>query len=468
MFDALGDKLEGVFKRLRGEGTISEKNVKEAMREIKMALLEADVNFKVVKKFTKDCTEKALGQEVLKGINPGQQMVKIVHDELVEMMGGKVAGLDIKPSKVNPIVLFGLQGAGKTTFAAKLAKRLKKQGKRVMLAACDRQRPAAIKQLETLGGQIDIPVVAMEGETDPVKVAKSAMELADRESADVLILDTAGRLHVDDQLMDQLKRLKAAVKPIHSLLVADAMTGQDAVNVAEAFHEQIGIDGVCLSKLDGDARGGAALSIRAVTGQPIRFASIGEKLDDLEEFHPDRMASRILGMGDVLTLVEKAQENLDVEAAEKMSAKMMKAEFDLQDFLDQMEQVKRMGSVKDLLGMIPGVGRQIKDLDLDDSQLTRVGCIIQSMTAQERTKPEVIGQSRKERIARGSGTTVNDVNALLKQFKTMKKMMKGMVGSVMGGKKGKRRRGFRGSGLPMAPGGLPGGGSIPPGLMPGR
>jgi signal recognition particle subunit SRP54 len=462
MFDALGDKLEGVFKRLRGQGTITEKNIRDAMREIRMALLEADVHFRVVKQFVKDATEEAIGLEVIRGVNPGQQIVKIVHDELIKMMGGEVASLDLKPDKVNVIVLFGLQGSGKTTLAAKLAKRLKKQGRRVMLVACDRQRPAAIKQLETLGGQIGVPVHTAEGQSDPVKIASEALDEADRASVSALIVDTAGRLHVDDELMQQLKSLKAAVKPAHSLLVADAMTGQDAVNVAEAFHDQIGIDGVCLTKLDGDARGGAALSIRAVTGQPIRLASVGEKLEDLEEFHPDRMASRILGMGDVLSLVERAQETIDQEQAAKAQEKLMSGQLDLQDFLDQMRQVRRMGDFKSVLGMIPGLGRQIKELDFDESELGRVEAIIQSMTPQERAYPHVIDGNRKRRIARGAGVEVADVNQLLKQFEMTKKMMRGMLGGVMG--RGKKRRRRHGGGA-VPPGAVPPG-MIPPGMMP--
>ncbi|NUP90987.1 MAG: signal recognition particle protein [Candidatus Sumerlaeia bacterium] len=462
MFDALGEKLDGVFRRLRGQGTITEKNIREAMREIRLALLEADVNFKVVKKFTQDVTEKAVGAEVIRGVNPGQQIVKIVHDELVEMMGGKGEALDIKPDKVNAIVLFGLQGSGKTTFAAKLAKRLRKQGRRVMLAACDRQRPAAIKQLETLGGQIDVPVFAAPGQSDPVAIAAAALEEADHQSMNVLIIDTAGRLHVDSELMTQLARLKAKVKPAHSLLVADAMTGQDAVNVAEAFHTRIGIDGVCLSKLDGDARGGAALSIRAVTGQPIRFASVGEKLDDLEEFHADRMAQRILGMGDVLSLVEKAQETIDIEKAAKMQEKLLKAEIDLQDFLEQMQQVKKMGSMKDILGMIPGIGRQIRQVNVGDGELHRVEAIIQSMTPQERQWPHLLDGSRRRRVARGAGVDVAEVNALLKQFEGMKKMMKGMMGLGLGkGGKRKQRRALAGLKPGMVPPGM-----FPPGMMP--
>jgi signal recognition particle subunit SRP54 len=458
MFNALGDKLEGVFKKLRGEGAITEKNIRDAMREIRMALLEADVHFRVVKQFVKDATEKAIGQEVLRGINPGQQVVKIVHDELVTMMGEKVAPLDLKSDKVNTIVLFGLQGSGKTTFAAKLAKRLKRQGRKVMLAACDRQRPAAIKQLATLGAQIEVPVHTAEGQSDPVKIAAEALEEADRGAFNVLIVDTAGRLHVDDALMDELERLKRAVKPTHSLLVADAMTGQDAVNVAERFHEQIKIDGVCLTKLDGDARGGAALSIRAVTGQPIRFASLGEKLEDLEEFHPDRMASRILGMGDVLTLVEKAQESIDTEKAQQMQEKILRADLNLQDFLDQMQQVKKMGALKDVLGMIPGVGKALKGVDLDEADMGQIEAIIKSMTPQERAFPQIIDGNRKQRIARGAGVAVPDVNQLLKQFEMTKKMMKGMLG--MGGR-GKRRR-RRGGNMPIPPG------MLPPGMMPSR
>ncbi len=456
MFQALGDKLEVVFARLRGQGTITEKNIREAMREIRLALLEADVHFRVVKQFVKDVTEKAVGQEVLSGINPGQQVVKIVHDELVGLMGGSVARLDLKPDKVNTIVLLGLQGSGKTTFAAKLALRFKKGGRRAMLVACDRQRPAAIAQLQSLGAQIDVPVHAAEGESDPVKIAAEALEVADRASVSALIIDTAGRLHIDEELMDELGRLKRAVNPTHSLLVADAMTGQDALAVAGAFHERIGIDGVCLTKLDGDARGGAALSIRSVTGQPIRFVSVGEKLDDLEEFHPDRMASRILGMGDVLTLVEKAQQTVDAEQAAAMQQKIMKAELNLQDFLDQMQQVKRMGSVKDILGMIPGLGKQMRGMDLDDSELGRIEAMIRSMTPQERQWPSILDGSRKRRVARGAGVEVADVNQLLKQFEMTRKMMKNMLGP--GSKAGRRRR--RRGGMAVPPG------MIPPGLMP--
>ena len=414
-FESLNDKLSNVFKRLRGKGRLTEADVKEAMKEIKMALLEADVNFKVVKSFVAQVTERAVGQDVMESLTPAQMIVKIVNEELTALMGGGETKLAISPAPPTVVMLVGLQGAGKTTNGAKLAGLMKKQGKRPLLCACDVYRPAAIKQLEVVGGQLDIPVFQL-GQIDPVDIAKAAVEHARRHGNDMVFLDTAGRLHVDETLMDELKRIKETVKPTEILLVVDAMIGQDAVTAAKAFDEALDIDGVMLTKLDGDARGGAALSIRAVTGKPIKFAGTGEKLDAVEVFHPDRMASRILGMGDVLSLIEKAEQNLDAKKAAEQLERLRKNKFTLSDFYDQLLQLKSMGNLEDIAGMIPGMGGKKLDLSADEGNLKRIEAIIQSMTPYERENPNVLNSSRKKRIAAGSGTQVVDVNRLLKQF----------------------------------------------------
>lgn len=441
MFQGLSEKLQETFKRLKGKGKLNEADVNEGMREVRMALLEADVNYKVVKDFVAKVKERAVGQEVLESLSPGQQIIKIVNEEMVELMGGVNSKIQIASKPPTVIMLVGLQGAGKTTHAAKLANMLKKQGKHPLLAACDIYRPAAIKQLQVLGEQIQVPVFA-EGQKNPVEIAGNALRQAGMTGADVLIIDTAGRLHINEELMEELSNIKSAVKPHEILLVVDAMTGQDAVNVAESFHSQLGLDGVILTKLDGDTRGGAALSVKAVTGCPIKFAGIGEKIDALEAFYPDRMASRILGMGDVLTLIEKAQEAFDDKKAKEMEQKLRKQEFTLDDFLDQMQQIKKMGPLSSVLEMIPGVGKQLKDVKVDEKEMGHVEAIIRSMTAEERRKPALIKDSRKKRIAKGSGTSIQEVGRLLKQFEQMQKMMKQFAGGGMGfmgkGKKGKK------------------------------
>lgn len=425
MFEDLSSRLESVLRKVRGKGKLNEKNVADSLKEIRRALLEADVNYKVVKKFIADVQEKAVGEEVLKSITPGQQIVKIVHDELVKLMGQSHS--EIKTAGIPPtvIMLCGLQGSGKTTFSGKLAAYMRKKGRRPMLAAADVYRPAAKKQLEVVGKSLNVPVYS-DDSTDALAICKSALKQAREQSCDLLILDTAGRLHVDAELMDELRQIKKAVGPHEILFIADGMTGQDAVNTAKEFVDTLDFDGVVLTKMDGDARGGAALSIRAVTDRPIKFLSVGEKLDALEVFHPDRLASRILGMGDVVSLVEKAQENIDIEKAEQLEKKLLKNQFNLEDFYDQLQQIKKMGPLENLLGMIPGVGKQLKNVQLDDNAFGRVEAIINSMTLKERRKPEIINGSRRKRIARGSGTRVQDVNQLLKQFNEMKKMMKRM------------------------------------------
>jgi signal recognition particle subunit SRP54 len=444
VFSSLSEKLQNTFKKLKGKGKLSEKDVKEAMREVRMALLEADVNYKVVKDFVNKVKERAVGAEVLKSLTPGQQVIKIVHEELIDLMGGTNSSINIASKPPTIIMMVGLQGAGKTTTAGKLGANLKKKGRRPLLVACDVYRPAAIHQLEVVGSQIDIPVFSMGDRQNPVNIAKAAVSHAENHGNDTVILDTAGRLHINEELMDELKNIKAEVKPHEILLVVDAMTGQDAVNVAEQFNEALGIDGAVLTKLDGDTRGGAALSVKAVTGCPIKYIGVGEKLDALEDFHPDRMASRILGMGDVLTLIEKAQEAFDAEKAKEMEQKIRRQQFTLEDFLEQLEQMKNMGPIEDILGMIPGVGgKQLKNMQVDEKELVRVQAIIQSMTPKERTNPEIINGSRKKRIAVGSGTRVQDVNRLLKQFNEAKKMMRHF--SDMAGRKSRRRaKGFFG------------------------
>ena len=444
-FESLTEKLSATFKRLRGKGRLSEADVKEAMKEIKMALLEADVNFKVVKGFVSSVTERAVGQDVMESLTPAQMIVKIVNEELTALMGGGETKLAISPAPPTVVMLVGLQGAGKTTNGAKLAGLMKKQGKRPLLCACDVYRPAAIKQLEVVGGQLDIPVFQM-GQIDPVDIAKAAVKHARRHGNDMVFLDTAGRLHVDETLMDELKRIKETVKPTEILLVVDAMIGQDAVTAAKAFDEALDIDGVMLTKLDGDARGGAALSIRAVTGKPIKFAGTGEKLDAVEVFHPDRMASRILGMGDVLSLIEKAEQNLDAKKAAEQLERLRKNKFTLSDFYDQLLQLKSMGNLEDIAGMIPGMGGKKLDLSADEGNLKRIEAIIQSMTPYERENPNVLNSSRKKRIAAGSGTQVVDVNRLLKQFD----MVQQLTRQFSNPKKAKGLFGrFKGMGMPF-------------------
>jgi len=422
MLEQLSQNLEGVFKKLRGHGKLSETNVSDAMREVRRALLEADVNYKVVRSFVDAIKEKALGSEVLRSITPGQQIVKIIHEELITLLGEKTVGLELSG---NPaiILLVGLQGSGKTTTSAKLARNLRKEGRQPLLVACDVYRPAAITQLQVLGKQLDIPVYAEEGEQNVVKIAQAAIRESVRFAANVVIIDTAGRLHIDADMMDEVSRLQKALKPAETLFVADAMTGQDAVNAAGTFAEAVDLTGVILTKLDGDARGGAALSVREVIGKPIKYVGVGEHLDKLEIFHPDRMASRILGMGDIVSLVEKAQQDIDVEDAAKLEEKMLKNTFDLEDFKQQLKQLKTMGPLGDLMSMIPGA-KGIKDVDIDEKRLTRIEAIINSMTLVERRKPQVLNGSRRKRIATGSGTKVQDVNQLIKQFQSMRKMMK--------------------------------------------
>ena len=430
-FEGLTEKLSATFKRLRGKGRLSESDVKEAMREIRLALLEADVSFKVVKEFVAKVTERAVGTDVLESLTPAQMIVKIVNEELTALMGGGETKLTISSSPPTVVMLVGLNGAGKTTNGAKLAGFMKKQGKRPLLVACDTFRPAAIHQLEVVGGQLDIPVFQM-GQIDPVDIAKAGIEHAKKHGNDIVFLDTAGRLHVDEELMDQLKVMKAAVNPTEILLIVDAMIGQDAVNAAKAFDEALDISGVMLTKLDGDARGGAALSIKAVTGKPIKFAGIGEKLDQIEIFHPDRMASRILGMGDVLSLIEKAEASFDAKKAAELEQKLRKNKFTLADFYDQLVQIKSMGSLSDIMGMLPGMsGKGMDNLTVDEKALAKTEAIILSMTPQERENPSILGSSRKKRIAAGSGTEVVDVNRLLKQFEMMQKMTKQFSGKNM-------------------------------------
>jgi signal recognition particle subunit SRP54 len=433
MFDQLSDRLQSTLGDIRKRGKLTEDDVDKAMREIRLALLEADVNFKVVKSFTAKVKERCLGADVLGSLNPGQQVVKIVNEELTELMGG--AGRDLVYSNrgTTVILMAGLQGSGKTTATAKLAQLLKKEGKSVALAACDVYRPAAIQQLETVGKRAGAVVYQQGTDADPVEIAKWALDKAQDEGRDVLIVDTAGRLHIDSELMDELAKIRKTVKPHNVLLVVDAMTGQDAVGVAESFSEAAEFDGVIISKLDGDARGGAALSVKAVTGKPILFASTGEKLEDFEHFHPDRMSSRILGMGDVLSLIEKAEEQVSEEEAEELQRKMSEGQFTLEDFLKQMRQIRKMGPIGNLLGMMPGMGamKKMKDVEVDDGELDRVEAIILSMTPHERAMPQIIKGSRRRRIAEGSGTKIQQVNNLVKQFDQMKKLMKHMANGQM-------------------------------------
>ena len=448
-FEGLTEKLQGAFKKLSGKGKISEADAKAAMREVRMALLEADVNFTVVKDFIKRVTERIVGSEIMESLTPAQQVIKVVNEELTALMGGTNAKLTYSPQAPTIYMMAGLQGAGKTTMCAKLGNMIKKGGKKPLLVACDVYRPAAIKQLQVVGGQVGVEVFER-GQGNPVQIAKEAVDHARYYGFDPVIIDTAGRLHIDEALMQELRDVRDTVHPKEILLVVDAMTGQDAVTVASTFNEQLGIDGVILTKLDGDTRGGAAISVRAVTGKPIKFCGVGEKLTDLEPFHPDRMASRILGMGDVLSLIEKAQESFDEKQAVDLTRKMRTNAFTLEDYLEQMNQLNKMGSIKDMLKMIPGLGSKIKDADIDEDKMNKAqkknAAIILSMTRMERRNPDILNASRKRRIAAGSGTTVQEVNLLLKQFDQAKEMMKSMMGGM---KKGKMRKMPFGGQMPM-------------------
>ena len=422
-FEGLSSRLQEITRKLKGKARITESDLKEVLREVKFALLDADVNYKIVKDFVKVIEEKALGQDVLKSLTPGQQVIKIVKDELVELLGGESSKINFTSNPPTIIMLVGLQGSGKTTTAGKLANLIRKQGKNPLLVACDVYRPAAIKQLQVVGKQLNVPVYANEQSKDVVMIAKQAINVAMSKLNDVIILDTAGRLHIDEELMQELKNLKSSVRPHEILLVVDSMTGQDAVNVAESFNSNLGIDGVVLTKLDGDTRGGAALSVKKVTGKPIKFAATGEKLSDIEEFHPDRMASRILGMGDVLSIIEKAEETFDEEEALKMEKKLRKQKFDLEDYLAQLRQVKKMGSFSSILKMLPGMGN-LKNIQIDDKEFDKVEAMICSMTLEERRNPKILNGSRRLRIAKGSGTTVQDINKFINSFEMTQKMMK--------------------------------------------
>ena len=446
IFENLAEKLQSTLKNLKGKGKLTEKDVDLAMREVKLALLEADVHYKVVKDFIKKVKERSIGSEVMESLTPGQQVIKIVNEELSELMGGVQSKINISSKPPTVIMLVGLQGAGKTSTAGKLALNLKKQGKQPMLVACDVYRPAAIKQLEIVASGAGAIFYSEEGNTNPVVIATKGYEKAKTLGYDIVIIDTAGRLHIDENLMDELKNIKSSIKPHEIMLVVDSMTGQDAVNIAESFDQTLGIDGVILTKLDGDTRGGAALSIKAITKKPIKYAAVGEKLEDLEQFYPDRMASRILGMGDVMSLIEKAQSAFDEDKAKEMQAKMKSSDFTFDDFLDQMQQIKKMGPLKNLLEMIPGMSqmKQLKDVDIDDKELVKIEAIIQSMTKKERQNPSIINASRKKRIAMGSGTHVSQVNRLLKQFEESKKMMKQFTNMSKSMKKGKMKFPFPG------------------------
>ena len=433
-FEGLSSRLQEITRKLRGKARITESDLKEMLREVKLALLEADVNYKIVKEFISTIQEKALGQDVMKSLTPGQQVVKIVKDELVELLGGTESKVQFTPNPPTIIMLIGLQGSGKTTTAGKLANLFRKQGKKPLLVACDIYRPAAIKQLQVVGAQLNIPVFSNEQSKDVVHIAKQAVSVAMSKLNDVIILDTAGRLQIDEELMNELKNLKASIKPHEILLVVDSMTGQDAVNVAKSFNDEVGIDGVVLTKLDGDTRGGAALSVKKITGKPIKFAATGEKLSDIEVFHPDRMAQRILGMGDILSVIEKAEESFDLEQAEKLEKQMRKKELDLDDYLTQLRQVKKMGSFSSLLKLIPGMN-QIKDLKVDDKEFVKIEAMICSMTKQEKRNVKLLNGSRRLRIAKGSGTTVQDVNKFIKSFEMTQKMMKQLKQNKGGMKK---------------------------------
>ncbi len=440
-FESLTDKLQNVFKNLRGKGRLTEADVKAALREVKMALLEADVSFRVVKQFINSVQERAVGEDVLGSLTPGQMVVKIVHEELISLMGSETTEIALRPgNEVTVILMEGLQGAGKTTTAAKIAGKLKSRGRTPLLVACDVYRPAAIEQLKINGEKQGVPVFSMGDAADPVDIARASVEHAKKNGFNVVIIDTAGRLHIDEDMMQELQNIRDAVHVDQTILVVDAMTGQDAVNVAESFQNKVGIDGVILTKLDGDTRGGAALSIRAVTGRPILYVGMGEKLSDLEQFYPDRMASRILGMGDILSLIEKAEMEVDEARAREMSQKLRKAEFDFNDFLDQMRQIKKMGGMNSILGMMPGMPQMKGNMEVDDSAMDRVEAIILSMTKEERANPSILNPSRKQRIAKGAGVNISEVNRIVKQFDQMKKMMKQLPG-MMGGRK---RRGLPG------------------------
>ena len=433
-FEGLSNRLQEITRKMRGKARITESDLKEMLREVKLALLEADVNYKIVKEFISTIQEKALGQDVLKSLTPGQQVVKIVKDELVELLGGVESKVNFTPNPPTIIMLIGLQGAGKTTTAGKLANLFRKQGKKPLLVACDVYRPAAVKQLQVVGAQLNIPVFSNEQSKDVVHIARQAINIAISKLNDVIILDTAGRLQIDEQLMQELKNVKTAVKPHEILLVVDAMTGQEAVNVADTFNKEVGIDGIVLTKLDGDTRGGAALSVKKVTGKPIKFAATGEKLSDIEVFHPDRMAQRILGMGDILSVIEKAEETFDMEQAEKLEKQMRKREFDLDDYLAQLRQVKKMGSFSSLLKMIPGMN-QLKDVKVDDKEFEKIEAMICSMTKQEKRNVKILNGSRRQRIAKGSGTSVQEVNKFIKSFEMTQKMMKQLKNNKGGMKK---------------------------------
>ena len=428
MLDDLTLKFDKALKKITGQGRLTEANISETLREIRRVLLDADVNYKVAKKFIDEVKEKALGKEVIASVKPGQMVTKIIYDELTRLMGGSSSQLQLNPSGVTVILLVGLQGSGKTTFAAKLANYLKNKNRKVLLVAGDVYRPAAIDQLKQLGKQISVPVFSIDGSQDPVKIADEAVKYAKENGLNTVIIDTAGRLHVDEKLMQEVVEIKKAVNPTETLFVVDSMTGQDAVNSAKAFHESVDFDGIVLTKLDGDSRGGCALSIRAVVNEPVKFVSLGEKLDSIEIFHPDRLASRILGRGDIVSLVEKAQEKIDEKEAEELEKKFLSNKFDFNDFLKQIKMIKKMGSLKSLLGMIPGLSGALKNADVDDKQLVKVEAIIQSMTKEERKNPKILNGSRRKRIARGSGNSIQDVNRLIKQFKEMQKMMKSLKG----------------------------------------
>lgn len=442
-FEGLAGKLQDTLKKLRGAGKLNEKDIKDAMREVRMALLEADVNFKVAKDFVNKVTEKAVGEEILESLTPGQQVIKVVNDELTQLMGSTQSKITFSSKPPTVYMMVGLQGAGKTTHTGKLGLMLKKQGKNPLFVACDIYRPAAIKQLQVVGQQVGVEVFTMGDKINPVDIAKAGIEYALKNGKDVVMIDTAGRLHIDEELMDELDNIKKSVRPTEILLVVDSMTGQDAVNVAESFNEKLGIDGVILTKLDGDTRGGAALSVKAVTGKPIKFAGMGEKMDELEPFYPDRMASRILGMGDVLTLIEKAQAAMDEKTALEMEKKLRTQSFTFEDFLDQLQQMKKMGPLSQIMDMIPGMNSsKMKGMQVDDKEIGKTEAIIHSMTKKERTNPDIINASRRKRIAAGSGTTIQDVNKLLKSFEQMKKMMKQFAGMEKDIKKGKKKLPF--------------------------
>ena len=427
MFDSLSDKLQNVMKKIKGQTRISEKELKEMLREVKLALLEADVNYKVVKDFVASIEQKALGEDVMKSLTPGQQVVKIVRDELTELLGDTNSGLNFSSNPPTIIMLVGLQGSGKTTLCGKLSNYLRKQGKKPLMVACDVYRPAAIKQLETLGKSLNVDVYSEENNKDVIQIAKNGLKVAQSKLCNVVIIDTAGRLQIDDTLMEELVNLKKAIRPHEIMLVIDAMVGQEAVNVAQTFNDKLGIDSITMSKLDSDSRGGAALSVKSITKKPIKFASVGEKLSDLEPFYPDRIASRILGMGDVLSIIDKAEEAFEEQEAIELEKKIRKNEFTLDDYLDQMKKIRKMGSFKQILAMIPGIPKEIKDVEIDEKQLLRVDAIITSMTKEERRNPKILNASRRQRIAKGSGNKVQDINRFIEQFEQMQKMMKSMM-----------------------------------------